>query len=437
MRSDAIFTAIEQIADASGKQKEVLLRQFVQNDEHGELKQALKWALDPQITFGVIPDADMLASGGSGSGLFHETAPSVFHLLKRLAERELTGNNARNEIVHVGKQLSVKSYKLLMRVISKDLRCGLGGSTVNKVMPGLLSEFNVMLAAPYEPEKLKFPVRLEPKYDGMRVVARRPGFQEWAFFTRSGKSVDTVPEQITIELEALYHKLGDAAELSAAGVVFDGELMGESFKETMEQARRKDSTFENARFHVFDWLPLPVFEDLKKRHKEASVYDVRRKFLQTAFRALDPQPLQLVLPTSYLANSIEEVEQYYTNARARGLEGLIIKNIKGHYHPKRHADWMKRKAEETIDLPIVDVEEGTGKYAGMLGAFVVQKGDIRVSVGGGYSDRQRQDFWTDWHQFRPALEGVQIEIEYQEETPDGSLRHPRFVRLRTDKEPLF
>lgn len=69
--------------------------------------------------------------------------------------------------------------------------------------------------------------------------------------------------------------------------------------------------------------------------------------------------------------------------------------------------------------------EGTGKYAGMLGALIVDNGKAEVEVGSGFTDAERREFWEN----PPEC----IEIKYQEELPSGSLRFPVFVRARDDK----
>lgn len=434
MHSDAAYACIEAIANVNGKQKEAELRRQLSLDKDNTLKQVLKYALDPQVTFGISPERLPKMTGGQEQ--FHHLA--TFSLLFQLATRELTGGEAQKACIDMLNLLTPESGTLFRRILGKDLRCGMGESTVNKVLPGLLSEFNVMLAAPYDEAKLRFPVRLEPKYDGMRVVAiwrKAVGFQ---FFTRSGKAVTSISEEAERSLLMLKGAIHDEYDVGDA-LMLDGELMGDSFKETMEQARRKDSTFDNGRFHVFDWLPGERFDALKKEFKKGLGYADRRSILERAFESAkqDGGLPGLVLPTSYIVNSSEEIQEYYRNARARGLEGLIIKAIDGLYHPRRHVDWMKVKAEESLDLPIVDVEEGTGKYEGMLGAFIVDHKGVRVRVGSGFSDAERGSYWKQWHSERHALEGQMIEVEFQEETPDGSLRHPRYVRLRNDKQGLF
>jgi DNA ligase-1 len=73
--------------------------------------------------------------------------------------------------------------------------------------------------------------------------------------------------------------------------------------------------------------------------------------------------------------------------------------------------------------------EGTGKHSGKLGSFVVDYKGVEVRVGSGLTDDLREQIWSD----KATHIGRTIEVRYQEETPDGSLRFPTFVCFRNDK----
>ncbi|BBI61605.1 hypothetical protein HSBAA_29110 [Vreelandella sulfidaeris] len=117
----------------------------------------------------------------------------------------------------------------------------------------------------------------------------------------------------------------------------------------------------------------------------------------------------------------------FASYQEEGFEGAVLKNPKASYSFRRSYNWMKMKSEESADLKIVGYEEGTGKYEGQMGALIVDFNGVEVNVGSGLTDALRRSMWEDKE---TSLIGRLVEVEYMEVTPDGSLRHPRFVCFR-------
>ena len=97
---------------------------------------------------------------------------------------------------------------------------------------------------------------------------------------------------------------------------------------------------------------------------------------------------------------------------------------------------LKAKPFIEVSLEIKDTEEGTGRNAGKLGALICEGKDddkfIRVNVGSGLTDDNRDTFWAD----RESLVGQIVEIradaitQNQDTENEWSLRFPRFMRFR-------
>lgn len=117
-----------------------------------------------------------------------------------------------------------------------------------------------------------------------------------------------------------------------------------------------------------------------------------------------------------------------------GFEGIMIKDVSAPYTCKRTTDWLKLKPALTVDLVVVGLEEGTGRNEGRLGALVCEGEDdgrlIRVNVGSGFSDTDRDEFWRDSETVVDMVAEVQADSITQNQDGTYSLRFPRFVRFR-------
>jgi DNA ligase-1 len=112
----------------------------------------------------------------------------------------------------------------------------------------------------------------------------------------------------------------------------------------------------------------------------------------------------------------------------------MLKDPEAGYECKRSVAWLKLKPFIEVSLTVVTTEEGTGKNVGKLGALVCEGVDdgkaIRVNVGSGLTDEQRDGFWK----FKDDCVGMVAEVRADAITQnqDGtySLRFPRFKGFR-------
>jgi len=180
--SKAVLEMIEEIGKWPGrKDKEVLMKANL-NDE---LFRAIAvQALDPMITFGIkdlsfLDDVSEAKAGGLHLDADTYRDTTFFRLLKGLADRTLTGGIAKSKIREVYDVYGEQSRQLLIKILSKSLDCGASANTGNRVRPGTLFSFDVMLAHKFDEAKIEYPIRVEPKYDGMRLIAigNQDGFE--------------------------------------------------------------------------------------------------------------------------------------------------------------------------------------------------------------------------------------------------------------------
>lgn len=139
------------------------------------------------------------------------------------------------------------------------------------------------------------------------------------------------------------------------------------------------------------------------------------------------------VPIMGLAYTEDEILVYANEIWAKKFEGVMALQSDSKYETKRSPNLLKVKTTDSYDLPIVDTVEGTGKFAGMLGSFIVEYKGYRVGVGSGLTDSERVKYWAG----REGLVGVKIEIDTFGETKnkDGSisLNCPIYKGVRHDK----
>ena len=369
-------------------------------------------------------------------------------LLLKLKNRDVTGNAAREEVEAMSRRFDSDEWNNFCRnVIRKDLRAGISDKTFNKVVKKSQYEipiFSCQLATNSEgrPE-MKGRKRLEPKLDGvrvlMRVVHNDMGEVVTTCYSRNGKIFENfslIEQQVRDNYLKLVRSTGDRS--LKEGFWLDGEVIGNSFQELMRQARRKEDVDANdSVFNIFDIIPI---DDWIRGFWNMQLHR-RMDLLERMRPTIDAMPNVELLPHIVVdldtGEGRDQLNRYAKDMVNAGFEGIMIKEINAPYECKRNTFWMKWKPTITVDLEVIDLEEGTGRNVGRLGALVCSGVDdgktITVNVGSGFSDADRDSFWSD----RDSVVGRTVEVlcDVITQNQDGtySLRFPRFVRFRDDK----
>jgi DNA ligase-1 len=366
--------------------------------------------------------------------------PRFWALCESLRTRSVTGGRAHAAIAEVMSEFDSTEWNgMCRRVLIKDLRCGISEKTLNKVLARSeyrIPVFTCQLAqdSSDRADKMQGPRRLEVKLDGVRVLAVISG-DGVTLYSRNGKVFDNFSD-VEYDIEQILPQLRNQLDF-APGVSFvlDGEIVGESFQKLMRQAHRKyDADATGMVYHVFDVVPLKDFESGVYRYPQRQ----RQEQLERCRDLLRGTNTVRVMPGETRDLSTPEGQQYlvefFDAAIAQGYEGIMIKDPDAAYECKRTSSWLKWKPTITVDLNIVGFEEGTGRNAGRLGAIIcegVDDGrDIRVNVGSGFGDSDRDEYWTHRDQLLGRIVEVQADTVSQNQDGSYSLRFPRFVRFR-------
>ena len=415
-------------ADNSKLAKQAILKEALEEGVP-EFFEGVTMALDPLVTFGVkqVPErTDVLTGQGLAWPVFKELA-------RKLIDRSLTGHAARDAIILCKDTATTEQWNgFYRRILIKDLRCGVSEKTVNKVAPGTVPVFTCSLAhdsANHE-KKMVGKKQIEVKLDGVRVLAVcKNGKVE--LFSRNGKQFHNF-DHIIKEIEAVLER-----KPSPYDCVLDGEVMSKDFQDLMKQVHRKDGkAATDSVLHLFDFIPLSDF--LQGSWDKPQTY---RSNLVKYWVLENEDLLEHVQACAW-----EDVDLDTTQGQERfvelnktavdgGYEGVMIKDIDAPYECKRTHAWLKAKPFIEITLTVVDVEEGTGRNEGRLGAVIVEGEDdgynYRLNCGSGFTDAQRDQFWAE----RTSLIGNLIEIRADARTKSQdsdtySLRFPRFKTFR-------
>ena len=401
-----------------------------------------KACYNPYVTFGVrqIPTTVGIIDAENPWGDFNE-------LMIQLSQRRLTGHAARDAIETMSERFTSEEWNIFLApVLRKDLRCGISLTTINKICKKTDYEipiFGCQLATNSEgrPE-MKGIKRLEPKLDGVRMLMMViPVDNEITIicFSRNGKAFENFGH-IETQISHNWLKMVRKAATSnlSMGFVLDGEVIGNSFQELMRQARRKtDVQAEDSVYNVFDILPLDAFREghwNKPLGKRIQILEDMRPIIDTMPNVELLPHIMVDLDT---AAGKDQLERYAKDNVNAGFEGIMIKEMQAPYICKRSTDWMKWKPTITVDLEVIGIEEGTGRNLGRLGALVCHGIDdgkeITVNVGSGFSDSDRDDYWTNRNLVIGRTAEVLCDVITQNQDGTYSLRFPRFVRFRDDK----
>lgn len=286
-----------------------------------------------------------------------------------------------------------------------------------------MRDFKVMLAKPYDPERVQSwkEMYVEPKLDGVRVIVIVKG-RKAQYFSRNGRELG-----MFTHLDRSVHTLCDRLRRVNAdydkGVVLDTEAVGMTFGDVSGAIHTKGTVALTCRLHAFHVMPLAGFKaGCDSMSQRARIHE-----LTDALERVVIKGITVTVPQRVLDH--KQVMSAHRKYRYEQYEGTMVKNLMVAWHANRSWDWMKIKEVITEEVMVKSIKEGTGKYVGMCGALICDfKGrTVRVS---GMTDAQRAEFFK-----KPkSIIGRLIEVTAQEETESGSLRHPRFARIRDDKE---
>lgn len=451
------FNVLRQIAATTSKnEKEAILR----DNNTACLQEMLYLCYNPYMTYRV----QQLELPATANIVQPDIMSELRDLLYLLAKHTTTPTQAKCMISNLLLKCTAENQEWVLKIIKKDLKAGISETTINKVFPGLVPVFLVALALPMvEPksgdsrwETLQYPVLVEEKYNGMRVVAVCDG-ENVTYYSREGI---VQPNGVFLDTQAL-------GLLPGAKYVLDGEIIGTKYYSKCKPAKKAYDKGKHWEFAqgISMWKSGDFSTAERKEYLGYKIWDVIN-YDYFISQGLEGPSLNLRARKLELAGMFErhkegtfsnlhqaenwvcmnkgEVIELFKSFRAKDAEGVMVKRLDRPYllHEKKKGytriidrtdSIIKLKEFYTADLQIIGCIEGKPgtKHVGKCGALVVSDGKVTSEVGAGMNDDERLDFWV--RHLEGNLVGTIVEVQYFEVTPDNSLLLPIFMRERIDR----
>lgn len=259
--------------------------------------------------------------------------------------------------------------------------------------------------------KIKYPAFVQPKFDGIRCIAiYKDG--KCTLWSRTRKPITGVPH-IARAIEKAFFD-------SNFEVILDGELYNHEFKAQFEKIVsfvRQEKPMEGheiVQFHVYD---LPSDEPFSKRA-------AKLRYMKGSWF---PNNEVVKVETVQVQDEPEAVH-WFGEWRSQGYEGAMIRNADGLYVNKRSYDLQKIKEFDDAEFEITGIDEGRGKLAGHVGAFVCLTKDGKEFLAKMSGETTKLKEYFENHKL---WKGKQLTVKYQGLTgANGVPRFPVGVAIR-------
>jgi DNA ligase-1 len=356
---------------------------------------------------------------------------NFFDLLDDLKDRQITGHDAigviNTFIDHHSNKDNIE--ELIYCIIDKDLKTRAGDKIINKAIPDHIPEFSVALADKFDPNIVDWNDGwfVSRKLDGLRLIAIVDNNGDASFYSRTGKSFNT--------LDIVARGIKD---LNITNVVFDGELClidkngNEDFQGIMKEIRKKDHTLQNPSYKIFDMISHDEF--YSKKGDKNKPYNIRYSNLTEVMKKNTCFCLSVLEHKKIKTD--DDFNEWSGMANKNSWEGLILRADEP-YKGKRSKDLLKYKSFYDDEYTVVDVEFGPFRYIkngaeceeDMLSCVMIKHKNHIVRVGSGFTVEQRQEFYKDSSKILGNIITVQYFSESENQDGGISLRFPTFKYL--------
>jgi DNA ligase-1 len=274
--------------------------------------------------------------------------------------------------------------------------------------------FLPMLAHRYDKHsaKIKFPCLVQPKLDGVRMLARKEGGTV-TMWSRKGKLID-IPDKINAQL-CLMLKDGQCT---------DGELYvhGWTFQRIISAVKKKRDDTDLLEYHIYDspHPALPFETRLPQKGVGATMFPHHCQNWTIIGK-------NIKIVSTYDVVDQAEFDIYEGMMVQQGYEGMMVRNQNSLYKYK-HRSYDLQKVKRFVDdeFEIIGGKDGEGRESGLIIYRCVTSDGLEFDVRPKGSHEERREAFNNLEEYI----GKHLTVCYQELTDDGRPRFPVGIVVR-------
>ena len=271
--------------------------------------------------------------------------------------------------------------------------------------------------------KISYPCFVQPKLDGVRMLAKYDG-NEVMLITRRLHNIVGF-EKVKEELRLLFH------QSKLKSMFIDGELYSHGTTlQTISGIVRNESIEEEVKatlqYHVFDCFDV---------HQPEMGFGDRIELLKTFVQ--NAKSNVIVLNDTVVAEHAGDADTYYTKVISEGYEGIIYKSMNRPYEfdfnkEKRSSWYLKRKKQDDAEYPIVGFSQGKGKDLGCI-VFELQTDKKKFNcVPNGTYEYRKQLYAEALSSFDTTFKGKLAKVVFDDLSKDQVPLRGRIVQIGRD-----
>jgi len=377
--------------------------------------------------------------------------------LSKLSNREYTGGQASEWLQSILNSLSEDDAYIIVRIIEKDLKIGMGTSNINKVFPKLIEKTPYMGAKSFNEKLARDIIDNGMAYSQIKMDGRYCNAiiedGEVYLESRSGEETYLPGSKIMSDFKLFDEDCVVNGELTIAGIdrnesngvinsaisisnkIKDGEPTTKDKEHLFERHNMTyEQVLENIIFTAWDIIDLSDYNDKKSN---VPYNDRLHRIMTFIIEHQDDSAGGIEMVEQKLVSTYKDAMEHFVEVLNLGLEGTILKSFNGTWKDGKPNWQIKMKLEIETSMKIIGFNYGTvgSKNEHVISSLTVESSDGKVvTKPTGIKEKDMKYITSN----QDMLMGAIIEMKSCGLSHDSkgnySMLHPVFKYIRTDKD---